>query len=89
MSQELNLNEMEQASGGMVRTVNTGLNGVNAALRAEPRKASRQIGSIPNGIRVDTLSGLVYDPASGRNFVQVNANGKVGWIAASIVGLKR
>ena len=30
---ELNLNEMEQVSGGVWRTVNTGVEGLNAALR--------------------------------------------------------
>ena len=89
MEKELNLNEMEQATGGAGRTVNTGMSGVNAALRAQPRKSSKQIGSISNGTQVNILSGLVYDPESGRNFVQVSANGKIGWIAASIVGLKR
>ena len=87
---ELNLNQMEKVTGGVMRTVNTGVDGLNAALRAEPRKASRQIGSIPNGIQVDTISDkLEYDPQSGRNFVQVTFNGKTGWIAASILGLPR
>lgn len=87
---ELNMNEMAKVNGGVGRTVNTGVSGLNAALRAEPKKSSKQIGSIPNGTRVDTVSDqLVYDPEAGRNFVQVNWNGKTGWVAASILGLPR
>ena len=87
---ELSMNEMEKVSGGVQRTVNTGVDGLDAALRAEPRKSSRQIGHLPNGVRVDTVSDTpVFDKESGRNFVQVNANGKTGWIAASIIGLPR
>jgi len=88
---ELNLNEMEQVSGGVWRTVNTGVEGLNAALRNGPsKKGTKQIASLPNGTQVDTLTDqVVYDPASGRNFVEVTVDGKVGWVAASIVGLPR
>lgn len=87
---ELNLNDMEKVSGGVNRTVNTGVDGLNAALRAEPRKNSKQIGSVPNGSVVDTVTDqLIYDPVAGRNFVQVNWNGQIGYIASSIVGMRR
>ena len=87
---ELNLNEMAQVTGGVQRTVNTGVAGLNAALRAEASKGSKQIGSLPNGTTVDVDdSKLTYDPVSRRNFVWVTWNGKSGWIAASIVGLPR
>lgn len=87
---ELDLEAMAKVTGGVGRTVNTGVAGLNAALRAEPRKSSKQIGSIPNGTRIDTVTDqLVYDPEAGRNFVQVNYNGKIGWVASSIVGLPR
>lgn len=90
MKQELNLETMEQVSGGVKHTVNTGIPDLNAAVRAEPRKSSRQIGSLANGTQVNTVSDqLVFDPESGRNFVQVRFNGKTGWIASSILGLKR
>ena len=85
--QEMNLDELKQVTGGV--TTNTGIPGVNAALRQEPRKLSTQIGSIPNGSDVTILSGSVHDSESGRNFVQVNYRGKIGWIAASFVGLPR
>lgn len=87
---ELNLNEMAQVTGGVHRTVNTGVSGLNAALRVEASKGSKQIGSITNGTIVDVDdSKLTYDPVSRRNFVWVTWNGKSGWIAASIVGLPR
>ena len=87
---ELSMEEMDRVSGGVWRKVNTGVQGLDAALRAEARKASRQIGHIANETMVDTVTDqLVYDPDSGRNFVQVTVNGKTGWIAASIIGLPR
>ncbi len=85
--QEMNLDELKQVNGGV--TTNTGIDGVDAALRAEPRKTSKQIGHIPNGSDVEILSGSVYDSDSRRNFVRVDYNGKIGWIAASFVGLPR
>ena len=87
---ELNLDQLEQVQGGVWRTVNTGVKGLNAALRAESKKSSTQIASLSNGTQVDTVTDeLVYDPVSGRNFVKVKVNGKTGWIAASIIGMKR
>lgn len=87
---ELNLNDMAKVSGGSMRTINTGVPDLNAALRAEARKSSKQIGSIPNGTQVDVdITSITYDPGSGRNFVRVTVNGKTGWVASSIVGLPR
>lgn len=75
---------------GAQRKVNTGVDGLDAALRAEPRKASKQIGHLPNGTVVTTVSDtLAFDPEAGRHFVQISASGKTGWIAASIVGFPR
>ncbi len=89
-NKELSTEELDEVSGGVGRTVNTGVAGLNAALRLEPQKFSKQIGSIPNGTRIDTVSDqLVYDPEAGRNFVQVNYNGRIGWVASSLVGLPR
>ena len=88
---ELKPDEMEQVTGGVWRTVNTGVSGLNAALRDGPSKnGTKQIDSLPNGTQVDTVTDqTVYDPASGRNYVEVRVNGKQGWIAASIIGLPR
>ena len=92
---ELSLDELGQAAGGVYRVINTGKEGLNAAIRSGPSKGDRQIASLPNGTVVDTISDqLVYDPVAGRHFVEVyftdkNGNRKTGWIASSIVGLKR
>ena len=93
--QELNMDAMAQAVGGVQRTINTGIEGLNAAIRSGAGKTYRQIASLPNGTIVDTVSDkLVYDAESGRNFVEISyrdQNGKLrdGWVAASIVGLPR
>ena len=92
---ELSLDEMEQVNGGMYRTVNTGQSGLNAAVRSGPSKSDSQIASLPNGTGVDTVSDeLVFDPVGGRNFVEVTFTDKygvtrTGWIASSILGMKR
>ena len=92
--QELNLDEMEKATGGVLRTVNTNCD-LNAAVRKGPSKKDGQIASLPNGTVVDTISDeLVYDPVAGRHFVEVrftdkNGQEKTGWIASSILGMKR
>ena len=89
-NKELNLEEMEQVTGGTWRTVNTGIDKLDAAMRREARKSSKQIDHIPNGTMVDTVSDeIVWDPVEKRHFVQVTYNGKTGWIASSFVGLKR
>ena len=93
--QELSLEAMEQATGGVKRTVNTGIEGVNAAIRSAASKSAGQIASLPTGTVVDTITDeVVYDPQSGRNFVQIKFTDKfggerTGWVAASIVGLPR
>ena len=87
---ELNINEMENVVGGVWHTVNTGIQGLDAAMRLDPRKASKQIDHIPNGTEIDTISDeLYYDSVSRRHFVQVSYNGKTGFVASSILGLPR
>ena len=87
---ELNPSEMENVTGGVWRTVNTGVSGLKAALRSGPGKGNPQIASLSNGTQVDTITDqVVYDPVSRRNFVEVSVNGITGWVAASIVGLPR
>ncbi len=96
MKNELTMEEMQQASGGVLRTVNTNTSD-NAAVRSAPTQARRnQIASLPNGTVVDTIDEKhpVYDEYSGRNYVMIsfidkNGRQKTGWIAASIVGLRR
>ena len=90
--EELSLDMMEQVTGGKARITNTGT-ADNAAVRNAPGNG-KIIASLPNGTRVDTIGSPVYDSATDRNWIQVRfttsrGNEKVGWIAASIVGLKR
>jgi len=87
---ELGMEELEQATGGVLRTVNTGVDGLKAALRSGPGKNYDQIGNAENGTLVDTVTDKsVFDPESGRNYVEVILKGKHYWIASSIVGLPR
>ena len=92
---EIGLGEMEQVTGGTQRVVNTGIDDIKAAIRLGPSKGSKQIASLASGTIVDTVSDeLVYDSVAGRNFVEIvftDRNGvqQKGWIAASIVGMKR
>ena len=72
-----------------MRIVRTGSAAANAALRAEAKESGDQIGSIPNGTKVETMSDdPVYDPVSRRRFVPVWADGKIGWIASSPIGMR-
>jgi len=91
---ELSLDEMDQVSGGAYCTVNTGVDNLKAAVRSGPSKSSKQIAALMNGTVVDTISDLVYDPVAGRHFVEVTYTdqggvSRTGWIASSILGLKR
>ena len=94
---ELDLNAMEQGTGGVQRVINTGSEGLNAAIRRAPTTGERnQIASLPNGTIVDTIDEAhpVFDSVSNRNFVMISFTNKkgqtqTGWVAASIVGLRR
>jgi len=90
--EELSLDMMEQVTGGKVRLINTGTE-QNAAIRNAPGNG-KIIASLPNGTRVDTIGSPIYDSGTDRNWIQIrfttaSGNVKVGWIAASILGLKR
>ena len=87
---EVSLEEMDQVSGGVYRTVNTGMANVKAGLFQKASKKSKKIGSIPNGTVVDTTSdALIWDPDTNRHYVEVNYNGKTGYVASSMLGMKR
>ena len=88
---ELSMDELEQVTGGRTATVNTGT-ADNAAIRNAPGNGAI-IASLKNGTLVDTVGTPVYDAGTDRNWIQIKfkKKGKIitGWIAASIVGLKR
>ena len=92
---ELGLDAMEQVTGGVLRTINTGIPGQNAAIRSGASVNAGWIASLPSGTQVDTVTDkVVFDSASGRNFVEIrftdkNGSARTGWVAASIVGLPR
>ena len=76
------------------RTVNTGVDNLKAAVRSGPSKSSGQIASLANGTVVDTISDPVYDSVAGRHFIEVTYTdrggvSRTGWIATSILGMKR
>ena len=88
---ELNMDELEQVTGGRTATVNTGTP-ENAAVRNAPGNGNI-IASLKNGTLVDTVGTPVYDAGTDRNWIMIKFKYKgkllTGWIAASIVGLKR
>ena len=90
---ELDLETMGGITGGARAVVDTGSDS-KAAVRSDHFKGKNQIATLTNGTEVNTISDLVYDPESGRNWVQIEftdsrGRQRTGWIAASIVGLKR
>ena len=92
---ELNLDEMQAVSGGTTRTIQTGIPKQNAAIRQGPAKSTKQIASLENGTTVETVDDvLMWDEAEGRYFVQIRFTDKrgklrTGWVASSIVGMRR
>ena len=88
---ELGLDELESVTGGRTATINTGTCD-DAAIRNAPGNGTI-IASLANGTLVNTIGTPVYDPASDRNWIMVEFRKKNrlmnGWVAASIVGLKR
>ena len=90
---ELNEEMMNQVVGGRDCTVNTGT-GDKAAVRKGPGKAYGQLASLVNGTTVNTIGDPVWDSVSGRHFVEIEFYDKkgalrTGWIASSLVGMKR
>ena len=88
---ELSLDELAQVTGGRGVTVNTGTVD-NAAIRDAPGDG-KIFASLKNGTQVETVGTPVYHAGTDRNWIRIKfkMKGKVlyGWIAASIVGLKR
>lgn len=90
--EELSLDALEQVVGGVLKQVQTGTD-QNAAIRDNPG-GDNILASLPNGTYVNTISAPKYDQATGRNWVHVEykdgrGRTKKGWIAASIIGMKR
>ena len=90
---ELSLCEMEAVSGVTV-AINTGTS-QNAGIwkKWESIASGKANDSLENGTKVEVIGKPRYNEAKGRNYVLITylKKGvmKKGWIAASIVGLKR
>ena len=90
---ELSLNELETVSGGSA-VINTG-SSQNAGIwkKWENIASGKASDSLENGFAVEIIGSPRYNEAKGRNYVMISylKKGvlKKGWIAASIVGLKR
>ena len=82
---KINVEALENVIGGVKRTVDTGTS-QNAAVRENPGLNSRQIGSLPNGTKVNATG--VFKKADGRNWAKIDSPVK-GWIKASIIGYAR
>ena len=92
--EELTLEEMERISGGATAPINTG-DDQNAGIWRKweyigVRKAND---SLKNGTMVNIIGAPKFHEGKRRNYVQIayTNKGKMlkGWVAASIVGLKR
>ena len=89
---ELNMDELEQVTGGEEKKVWTGTL-ENAAVRPPPG-APDVMASLPNGTIVNTIGTYQYDSKTKRNWIKIefiDKHGfiKTGWIAASILGYPR
>lgn len=92
--EELSLNEMEQISGGKVSHIRTG-DDQNAGIwkKWDSIGSKRADDSLENGTAVNIVGAPKFHHAKGRNYVEIEykkkGKTKKGWVAASIVGLKR
>ena len=81
----INDQELENVSGGISRSVNTG-DERNAAVRVAPGVNNAQIGSLPNGTIANATGRFMS--ADGRNWAEIDYPVH-GWIKASILGFDR
>ena len=92
--EELSLNELEQVTGGKVAYISTGED-QNAGIwkKWDSIGIKKADDSLENGTAVNIVGTPRYHRAKGRNYVEIEykkkGSKKKGWVAASIVGLKR
>ncbi len=82
---KMNEKALENVTGGVQRTVDTG-DTRNAAIRVAPGEDKAQIASLKNGTMVNATGQFVR--AGGRNWAEINYPVS-GWIKASIIGFER
>ena len=86
MTEKKNLTgkELDDISGGVMRTVNTGMS-LDAVVRGGPGMQYGQIGSLKNQTQVNTTGNTSYNPLDGRTWYEINYP-MYGWMAGSLLG---
>ena len=86
MTEKKNLTgkELDGISGGVMRTVNTGM-ALDAVVRSGPGMQYGQIGSLKNQTQVNTTGNTSYNPTDGRTWYEINYP-MYGWMAGSLLG---
>ncbi len=79
----LNEDEMQQASGGVYRTVNTNM-AMDAVVRSGPGFNYAQIGSLKNGTQANT-TGNVSMNRDGETWYEINYP-MYGWMKGNLLG---
>ena len=92
--EELDMNELEQVTGGAQAPIQTGGDQPAGVWKNfEDIATKKASGSLVNGTVVNVVGAPRFNEAKGRNYVQIEylKKGvvKTGWVAASIVGLGR
>ena len=80
----LNPEDLNNVSGGAMRTVNTGM-AIDAVVRGGPGMQYGQIGSLKNNTQVNTTGNSSYNPQDGRTWYEINYP-MYGWMAGSLLG---
>jgi len=92
--EELNLDQLEQVSGGLTAPINTG-DEQNAGVwrKWENIGVKRADDSLENGTTVNIIGAPKFHKGKGRHYVEIayttKSKMKTGWVASSIVGLTR
>ena len=86
MTEKKNLTgkELDGISGGVMRTVNTGM-AMDAVVRSGPGMQYGQIGSLKNQTQVNTTGNTSYNSMDGRTWYEINYP-MYGWMAGSLLG---
>ena len=76
--------EMNGVSGGVMRTVDTGMD-LDAVVRSGPGMQYGQIGALKNETQVNTTGIASYNAIDGRTWYEINYP-MYGWMAGSLLG---
>ncbi len=79
----LNENELNDVSGGVYRTVNTGMK-MDAVVRSGPGLSYPQISSLPNGTQANTTGNVARGP-EGYDWYEINYP-VYGWMKGTLLG---